>query len=59
MQANLEYEDGTTANANTGLWLHHTVLYNQALAELTCPEEPQIAFASGNERSEANICANG
>ena len=30
MQADLQYTNGTTANANTGLWLHHTVMWNNA-----------------------------
>ena len=35
MQADLRYTNGTTANANTGLWLHHTVMFNTAEQSLT------------------------
>ena len=59
MQADLHYVNGTSANANTGLWLHHTVLANTGQKDLICPEGPQRFFASGNERTEIDICVNG
>ncbi|KAK2804805.1 hypothetical protein FQN51_001447 [Onygenales sp. PD_10] len=58
LQANLEYEDGTTANVNTGAWLHHMVLYKNGLGnkDLVCGSGlislmPERIYASGNERS--------
>ncbi|KAE8444238.1 hypothetical protein EG329_000738 [Mollisiaceae sp. DMI_Dod_QoI] len=59
MLAGLEYEDGSYANANTGMWLHHVVLLNLAQKDTVCPSHPERIFASGNERTPINICANG
>jgi hypothetical protein len=62
MKANLEYPDGTTANADTGMWLHHAVLLNTKRKDTVCGNtklSPQRFFASGNERSEANLSING
>ena len=67
MQAGLEYQDGRTANADTGLWLHHTVLYNTMRVSPVCERyrrknhSPMIQamFASGNERTPVDICLNG
>ena len=54
--------NGTYANANTSLWLHHIVLYNINNLDTVCgSNEPgeQRFFASGNERSPVNLCING
>jgi hypothetical protein len=61
IQAGLEYPNGTVANANTGLWLHHTVFSNTQRTAIICPQESigDDFFASGNERTAANICVNG
>jgi len=61
MQAGLEYPDGTTANADTGMWLHHTVLSNSMRESVVCPSMKygDRFFASGNERTPINICASG
>lgn len=61
MQAGLEYPNGTYANANTSLWLHHVVLYNHNNLDTVCgSEEPgERFFASGNERSPINLGING
>lgn len=61
IQAGLEYPDGTEANADTGLWLHHIVTADLRKAPLTCPVhlEGDRFFSSGNERGAHNICANG
>ena len=59
MQADLHYENGTEANANTGLWLHHTLLVNAAEQSLTCPDQNERFFASGNERTAIDICVHG
>ncbi|PGG95888.1 hypothetical protein AJ79_09825 [Helicocarpus griseus UAMH5409] len=62
IQANLEYEDGTTANVNTGAWLHHMVLYKNGrdAEDLVCNFGgiglmPQRIYASGNERSVSRL----
>jgi len=61
MQAGLEYPNGTYANANTSLWLHHVVLYNTNNEDTVCgTNEPgERFFASGNERTPVNLCING
>lgn len=60
MQAALEYSDGSQANANTGLWLHHTLLINTKEHDtLECSKSGQRFFASGNERTVADICLSG
>ena len=59
MQADLHYPNGTKANTNTGLWLHHTVLANTAAQDLVCAGSPQRMFASGNERTPFDFCVNG
>jgi hypothetical protein len=61
MQAGLEYPDGTAANADTGMWLHHIVLSNSKRESVVCPsmDYGDRFFASGNERTPINICASG
>lgn len=60
IQAGLEYPDGPYANADTGMWLHHVVMANVMQRSSTCPlYNPDRFFASGNERTPANICVNG
>ncbi|KAL1955726.1 hypothetical protein VTO42DRAFT_8124 [Malbranchea cinnamomea] len=54
LQADLEYEDGSRANINTGAWLHHMVLSKSGIgnSDPVCrlPLIERI-YASGNERS--------
>ena len=57
-QPELVYADGTPANLDTGMMLHHAVLFSAGRQDNTCgPEEPfpgklgQRFFASGNERT--------
>lgn len=54
LQAALEYEDGSSANVDTGAWLHHMVLYNNGMGkdDLVCDFlfQPERIYASGNER---------
>jgi hypothetical protein len=61
MQAGLIYPNGTYANANTGMWLHHVVLTNTARPAAVCgfSNGGERFFASGNERTPINICVNG
>lgn len=61
MEAGLQYPNGTYANANTSLWLHHVVLYNRNNLDTVCGDnEPgERFFASGNERDPTNISMNG
>ncbi|KAF2169714.1 hypothetical protein M409DRAFT_52226 [Zasmidium cellare ATCC 36951] len=52
MQAALAYTgDGRTADAATGMWMHHVVFVNTAREDSVCGgEEKERFFASGNER---------
>lgn len=58
-QPGLEYEDSTTAGADTDLWLHHAIMFNQNRINPVCPGQAEKILASGNERTAVNICANG
>jgi hypothetical protein len=61
MQAGLTYPNGSYANADTGMWLHHVVLTNTAVPAAVCglSNGGDRFFASGNERTPVNICVNG
>ncbi len=61
IQAGLEYPNGTVANANNGLWLHHTVFSNTQRTSIICPQGGggDQFFASGNERTPIDLCVNG
>jgi hypothetical protein len=59
LQAGLEYPNGTIANSNTGMWLHHAVLYDFGRKDLSCPDLPYRFFASGNERTRLDMTLNG
>jgi hypothetical protein len=57
-QPDLVYADGSSANLDTGMMLHHAVLFSAGRPDPTCgPNEPfpgklgQRFFASGNERT--------
>jgi hypothetical protein len=56
IQADLRYADGTPANIDTGLWLHHMVLATAGRPDPTCNGKligrlGERFFASGNERT--------
>jgi hypothetical protein len=54
MVPTLVYGDGTTANMQTNVLLHHFVLFNQANQGLACPiAEP--FFGAGNERTHLHL----
>ncbi|KAM7224124.1 hypothetical protein V8F06_000597 [Rhypophila decipiens] len=59
VQADLQYPNGTSANVNTGMWLHHVVVSNLSKNGPVCPIFGDFVFASGNERTPVNICVNG
>jgi hypothetical protein len=57
-QPDLVYADGTSANLDSGMMLHHAVMFSAGRPDPTCgPNEPfpgklgQRFFASGNERT--------
>lgn len=49
--ADLQYEGGKTANANTGMWLHHNGLMNLNRSDSACEAWPERMSVNGNERS--------
>lgn len=59
IQTDLQWEDGTTANANKGIWLHHTGLMNLNRTDAACPEWPERVGVNGNERSSLDFTAKG
>ena len=56
---NLEFADGSSANANTGMWLHHVVFFNMNRTDVTCPYFPDRFAAAGNERSVIDYTVGG
>lgn len=61
IQADLEYEDGSRADADTGMWLHHAVFTMQNKHDGICPtmKRGQRFYASGNERTPVDLCGGG
>jgi hypothetical protein len=59
LQAGLEYMNGSRANTNTGMWLHHAVLYDFGRQDIACGTMPYRFFASGNERTRLDMSLNG
>lgn len=59
VRAELEYPDGSYANADTGMWLHHAVIYNMNRTDTTCPKLPDRIFAFGNERTPLDLTLQG
>ena len=63
LMAGLEYPNGTHANANTSLWLHHIVLIDHANTDTVCGSnsytQGQRLFASGNERTPGDMTRGG
>ncbi|OCT49449.1 hypothetical protein CLCR_04839 [Cladophialophora carrionii] len=55
----LEHADGRTADADTGMWLHHGVLINRNQTDAVCGGMGQRFAASGNERTAIEIAAGG
>ena len=71
MQAGLEYPNGTEANINSGMWLHHMVHITQGpgRSDPTClghkslphfdvggsPDSSERSFSSGNERTALQL----
>ena len=59
LQMGLEHADGRTANAETGMWLHHGVLVNRNQTDAVCGNMGQRFAASGNERTAIDMAAGG
>ncbi|SNR64262.1 hypothetical protein SAMN06265360_1131 [Haloechinothrix alba] len=56
MEPDLTYADGSSANYDTNIMLHHAVLFDRSRQDVTCRDEElgmagQRIFASGNERT--------
>lgn len=63
LQAGLQYPDGSYANANTSMWLHHTLFINVGKTDTVCGPnyygKGQRWFASGNERTAISLTMDG
>jgi len=62
--ADLEYADGTYANANTSMWMHHMAILNINHTDASCPKHGsnhsiERIFAAGNERTVIDLTMNG
>jgi hypothetical protein len=61
MKADLEYANGTLANIDSGMWLHHMVFNNNGPGrhDNVCPGMDERFFSSGNEHSPTDMTNNG
>ncbi|KAJ9614988.1 hypothetical protein H2200_001062 [Cladophialophora chaetospira] len=59
LQMGLEHVDGRTADADTGMWLHHGVMLNRNRTDAVCGTTGQRIAASGNERTAIDMSAGG
>lgn len=61
MSSDIEYEDHSQADPNTGMWLHHTVFVNRGRKDTFCGEQSwgQRFYASGNEKTTVDMSAHG
>lgn len=61
--AGLEYPDGSHANANTSMWLHHLAVLNTKRQDVTCTELGRKAversLVAGNEREPIDLTIGG
>ena len=55
MVTNLVYADGTSANMNNGVLLHHVVFYNPANNGLVCGQPGEPFTGAGNERTHVHL----
>jgi hypothetical protein len=55
---NLQYENGTTANANSGMWMHHIGVSNLNRTDAACYNWPDRWIAAGNERPALDLTLN-
>ena len=57
MSSNIEYEDGTQADPDTGMWLHHAVFANRGRKDTFCGKESwgQRFYATGNEKTVVDM----
>jgi len=58
-QPDLTYEDGSTANADKGMWLHHAVYLNMNRTDVPCARFEDRFAASGNERTVVDVTVGG
>lgn len=60
MLAGLEYTDGSNADADTDMWMHHVVFQNLNRQDSMCDNiGGERFFASGNERTLIDLSSNG
>ena len=51
----LLHGDGTVANADTGMWLHHIGLMNMNRNDAACDDWPDRMTVNGNERTPVDL----
>ena len=51
----LLFENGTVANANNGMWLHHIGLMNMQRNDAACDDYPDRITVNGNERTPIDL----
>ncbi|KAK3381078.1 hypothetical protein B0H63DRAFT_450449 [Podospora didyma] len=57
--ADLQFINGTSANANKNMWLHHIGLMNLHRTDAACEEWPERMSINGNERSPVDMTIKG
>jgi len=60
----LEYPDGSVANANTSMWLHHATILNIARRDIVCTwrkeeDNYERVWGAGNERTFLDLTLGG
>ena len=58
-QPGLEFLDGSTANADQGMWLHHVVFFNMNRTDVPCSRFEDRFAAAGNERTVVDVTLGG
>lgn len=57
--SDLQFLDGTSANANNKMWMHHTGLMNLNRTDQACEHWPERIAVNGNERSPFDFTLKG
>ena len=57
--SDLQFVNGTSANANNNMWMHHTGLMNLNRTDLACEHWPERISVNGNERSPFDFTLKG
>jgi hypothetical protein len=58
-QPGFEFRDGSIANADNGMWLHHIVFLNMNRTDTTCDKFPDRFSVVTNERTPVDVTLKG